>query len=209
MLKVKKLSKISSFSCIAILFILNISTNAFSESQGKKLYTAYNIWYETGKESSLWCINYKTGNIIPAGTEVMDVSLARPVSGRFQGGSKQAIAFTAVNDGKKFYVNFKAKFHPGKTIEDYMELMLTGKNFTQITKGLNEKEIKAIREGVIRVGMSKRAVYISYGPPPEHKTSSQKNNAWTYWMNRFKSKRINFDKNNRATATPQHDPNIL
>lgn len=206
MFTVKKLSKISSFSCIVILFILNISTDAFSESQGKKLYTAYNIWYETGKESSLWCINYKTGNIIPVGTEVMDVSLVKPVKGRFQGGSKQAILFTTVNDGKKFYVNFKTTYHPGKTIKDYMKSMFTENNFAKITKGLNKKEIKSIREGVIRVGMSKRAVHISYGPPPEHKTSSEDNNVWRYWMNRFKSKNINFDKHNRATAK---DPNIL
>jgi len=209
MFKTKKMTRISFFSCILMLFIMNVSTSALSESHSKKLYTAYNIWYETGKENSLWCINYKSGNIIPAGTEVTDVKLAKPVRGRFRGGSNQAISFTTKSDAKNFIVNFNVRYHPGKTTGDYLKLMFTEKNFTQIKKGLNKKEIKAIREGVIRVGMSKRAVFVSYGPPPEHKTSSQKNNVWTYWMNRFKSKKINFDKNNRAAATPQHDPSIL
>jgi hypothetical protein len=77
-------------------------------------------------------------------------------------------------------------------------MMFTGKNFKKLTKGLSKEEINAINKGVLVLGMSKPAVIVAYGYPPEHKTTSLKNNTWYYWTNRFRSKAINFDKNGRT-----------
>ncbi len=158
------------------------------------LFTAHNIWYEAGKEKALWCINYKKGIMIPAGTEVRHVRLTRAAMKK-PGPKPPAISFVTVRNGRQFYVNFKKRFHPGKTIHDYMNTMFTRKNFTEQTKGLKTNEIEAIRKGVIVLGMSKRAVVTSYGYPPEHRTASVHDNVWTYWMNRFRSKEFHFDTN--------------
>lgn len=173
---------------------------------GKKVYTAYNLWYEAGKETALWCINYKTGQIIPAGTEVKNVEYTRTVA---RGAQPIAISFVTVNDNKRYFVNINLRFHPGKTINDYAKLMFTDKNFDKLTDGLNQNEIDSIKKGSLITEMSKRAVLIAYGYPPEHKTSSLENDVWIYWINRFRSKKINFDENGRTIKPPPPPENAL
>ncbi len=46
-------------------------------------------------------------------------------------------------------------------------------------------------------GMSKRAVLICYGPPPEHYTPNQDANTWYYWMNRRDKITLSFNEDNR------------
>jgi len=156
-------------------------------SVGQKIYTAYNMWYEADKEDAMWAINYKTGTMIPAGTEVSGMEV-----------KKKKIFFITVDDRKKFVVNFNDKFHPGKKSEDYAGMMFLKKDFDQLTKGMSETEMNGINEGIIMVGMSKKAVIVAYGYPPEHKTPSLNDNIWTYWLNRMKSTVIYFDENGKT-----------
>ena len=172
------------------------------------LYTAYNIWYEVGKQNSLWCINYKKGEMIPAGTEVTDVRLVKAESGRFLGGSEIAISFTTVEDGEEYLVNFKPVFHPDLDIDDYMDKMFSEKDFAQLTEGMNEYEIEAIQKGKVKVKMSKAAILVSYGYPPEHRTPKLEKEMWLYWINRFQTKAIHFDEN-ELTHRPTADPDEL
>ena len=53
-------------------------------------------------------------------------------------------------------------------------------------------------EGVVVEGMSKRAVLISVGIPPQHKTPTLDGKRWMYWVNRFRDKTICFGDNDRA-----------
>ncbi len=210
-----KAIKVVFFMISAVMLISSCASSVPEEQaeiitqfEGQTVYTAYNIWYEPGKENTLWCINYKTGDIIPAGTAVKEVSLSRAVAGRKAGAEPLAVSFITVNDGQKYWVNINQKFHPGKTIHDYIDLMFTKKTFDELTSGFSEDEIEAIREGVVKTGMSKEAVLAAYGYPPEHKTPDPESNEWVYWINRFRSKAINFDDNGR-TYKPKKDPDVL
>ncbi len=184
------------FLYIVIACISVLGTCVAAGAEGARLYSAHNIWYENPQ--SLWCINYKKGSIIPAGTEVANVALSRAVRGRKAGAELLAISFTTVHDGQKYWVNITKKFHPGKTIHNYKDMMFTEKNIDQLTKGFSKDEIQAVKTGTLVLGMSKPAVIAAYGYPPEHRTPSTKNNTWYYWMNRFRSKAINFDDNGRT-----------
>lgn len=165
-------------------------------SAGGKVYTAYNMWYEADKEDAMWVINYKTGTMIPAGTEVSNIKV-----------EKSEISFTTVDDQKKYVVHLNAKFHPGKTTEDYAERMFTEKDFDQLTRGMSQTDIDGINEGLIMVGMSKKAVIVAYGYPPEHKTPDLSGNVWTYWLNRFSSTAINFDDKGKTIKPQQSESN--
>ncbi len=194
---------------ILIVMIMVSCASVRAETQVEQLYTAYNIWYEPGKEANLWCINYKTGMMIPAGTKVTNVALGRARKGKFSGGSPTSLSFITISDGKRYWVNINKKFHPGKSIDDYKAMMFTNKTFEELTNGLQKFEIEAIKKGVVVKRMSKEAVLISYGPPPEHRTPNYRDShSWIYWMNRFKSKEIYFDENNKA-AVRQKDPDEL
>jgi hypothetical protein len=171
---------------IAITIIALIGASGLTDSEANDkstLYTAYNMW----KSSQMKCINFKEDNdILPAGTEVRSVRII-----------KQTIVFTTVNDGKTYTVGFTQRWHPKKSPGDYEKMMFATKNFEELTEGLSETEIEAIKKGTLVNGMSKRAVFICYGPPPEHHTPKLNAKTWYYWKNRRDRFAIKFDADDR------------
>ena len=155
-------------------------------------YTAYNIW-----RLRTWlmrCINYKHGNdFIPAGTEVTDAGITEDANGNTR------ISFVTVGDERKYGIYFTRRWHPGHTIEDYKNYMFTTKTFEELTAGMSKREISAIQNGTIIDGMSKEAVLVAYGRPPEHRTPSLDRSIWYYWRNKLKSFKVCFDKEDRTT----------
>ena len=155
-------------------------------------YTAYNIWRL--RSWHMRCINYKYGNdFIPAGTKVSDVGITQVASGA------KRISFVTTHDKRKYGIYFTGRWHPGHTIEDCKNYMFTTKTFEELTAGMGDREINAIRNGIIVDGMSKEAVLVAYGRPPEHRTPDLERNIWYYWLNRFKSFGVCFDKEERTT----------
>jgi len=136
---------------------------------------------------------------------VKNVVLSRAVAGRKAGAELLALSFELAESGVKFWVNITKKFHPGKTIRDYADVMFTQNTFEQQTLGFSANEVDAIRNGILKVGMSKAAVVVAYGIPPENRTQSLDSDTWMYWMNRFRSKTIYFDPDGR-TKTPPTKP---
>lgn len=169
---------------IAFLFVSFLfATNVYADEQ---LYTAYNIWYE--KPTALWSINYKRGTIIPAGTKIKSVSVKR-----------NRVTFTTDDSAIKFVINFTGKYHPGIDINEFKDRVFTTKTLKELTRGFTKNELECVEGGVLKTGIRKKAVLVTYGYPPEHATISTDNNTWLYWMNRFKKKAIYFDSSGRTT----------
>ena len=160
-------------------------------------YTAYNIWYE--KVDSVWSTNYKAGMVIPAGTKVTNVKI----------GSQRnhpILAFTVPSlDNAEFVVHFNSRHHGNLAFSTFKNRMFTTKTFAELTRGFTAKEIEAIKSSqpLITKGMSKKAAVIAFGYPPEVATPSTNANAWKYWINRWKTIIVRFDKNGKATAEVQ------
>lgn len=172
---------------LLVISLLSIIIGCAGLPKPKQLYTACNIWIYP----RMHCINFKaSSNFIPAGTEI---TLVRGLSCR------RSICFKAAPTGDKIYnMQFNPHWHPGKTKNDYAKFFFTTKNFAELTQGLTSREIKAIKQGLLVEGMSKKAVLISYGMPPEHKTPFLTGNVWIYWINKIKRKKICFDENNET-----------
>lgn len=134
--------------------------------------------------------------MIPAGTQVIEPKIVK--SEDSFGDYVKVIRFKTVNNNKIFKIFFTKKYHPGKTIHDYLDYMFTTKNLEELTAGLSDNEISAIKSGAILDGMSKEAVLICYGPPPEHATHSLDSRIWTYWKNKKNIEKIAFNSNNRT-----------
>lgn len=159
-----------------------------------QLYTAYNIWVI--RHPNFKVINYKHMNdVLPAGTEVKNVIIDKADDDRWH-----FISFQTVQDNKKHTIYFVNPWHPGKTIQDYREYMFTTKNFEELTEGLTEEEIKSIKNAKVTKGMTKRAVLITYGYPPEHHTPTLDSNVWKYWQNRFITFDVCFDDKDLTTS---------
>ncbi len=86
--------------------------------------------------------------------------------------------------------------------------MVAQKPFAELTAGLSEKEIDAVKAGKLVVGMSKAAVIMARGYPPEHRTPSTEVNNWLYWENRFRKKAVNFDSEGRTTKRAVPDDEL-
>lgn len=158
---------------------------------GGPMYTTYNMWYEA--PNRIWAVNYKRGNILPAGTLVKDIGIFKE-----EYYPHQYITFRRVSDNQTFKVYFRRKFHPGKSIEDYRQLMFSKQSFQQQTAGMSEREISAITRGVLVTGMSKQAVQMSYGVPPQHRTPDLSANIWRYWTSRMVDKDVCFGLDGRT-----------
>jgi hypothetical protein len=163
----------------ASLFAILAFAAASAASAADRLYTAYNIWFES--PTKVYSTNYQKGNILPAGSEVKDVKR-----------SSEKLEFTDVNLGMRFTFEFVGKHHPGLTGEQWMDRFLTARDFAALSQGLTDSEIKAVRAGEVKAGMSRKAVLLAAGYPPEVATASTKLDVWKYWRHRFGSYLVRF-----------------
>jgi hypothetical protein len=188
--KIKERDMRIAITIVTLLALLAAAGLANSEADKEStLSTAYNIW----RASKMKCINFKQGvDIIPAGTEVRDVKIKK------QEPFLPFLVFTTVGDGRTYKIGFTQRWHPKKSIKDYGQMMFTTQNFESLTEGLSDIEIDAIKKGVLVNGMSKRAVLVCYGPPPEHYTPDQDAKTWYYWANRKDKIAIKFDRHHKT-----------
>lgn len=157
-----------------------------------QFYTAYNIWRM--RSHNMKCINYKFGNdILPAGTPVKDIG-----TGTDRQMQKPYIRFKTVHDNRSYRIFFTKNWHPGKSVKDYRNLMFTTQTFDELTADMTDQEIQAIKYGTVVNGMSKKAVLVTYGYPPEHRTGSIFSNNWVYWSNKFNTFRVCFDDDEKT-----------
>jgi hypothetical protein len=160
------------------------------------IFTAYNLWYEV--PDRMYCLNYTRGTMIPAGSEVTGLD-------SFQRAFKPnpALRFNLAGVRGYFDIYFAAKYHPGLDFTRFFNRLFVGQPFSELTRGLSLRELEAIRRGQIVKGMSKRAVLIALGYPPEHRTPQLESQTWIYWPSRFKKQRVLFNaqgKTMRLTA---------
>jgi hypothetical protein len=200
---------------LSVLVILGTAATVHAQEgkeQGRQ-YTAFNIWVLSKQQRhNQRFINYKVrgSRILPAGTPVFNIeALSSPAGGGFISSDDSNfpgphVAFET-SDGTRYEILFKGKWHPGKTLEDYKNYLITDRSFEQLTEGLSDQEIDAIKNGVVIAGMSKRAVLISYGYPPEHKTPSLDSNSWLYWLGKTTRKEICFDTEGKAARCGQFE----
>jgi hypothetical protein len=158
---------------------------AGNKSEGESLYTAYNIWYE--KPTIIWSTNYQKGTMLPAGTEVRIVKQ-----------SSKFLLFESVADQGRFKLTWVPKHHPGVSTSALLNRFLVAKNFEEMTAGFTAEEIESIKAGEIAVGMSKDAVLMAAGYPPETRTASTADNSWFYWHDRFRNFSVRFSDDGKV-----------
>jgi hypothetical protein len=185
--------------CLLLLCSVPQSSTAGAEEQ--KLYTAYNIWLQPGHNMEF--INFKNSRaFIPAGTEVKMLFLERRLADiSTSGAANPYIDFTRADNRRSHRIYFDSRYHPKKSIDDYLKMTFTPKPLEELTKGFTEDEMKAISRGEVIDGMSREAVLVSYGYPPEHRTKHRSQNVWTYWISKKEQKKIEFDPNGFTVNT--------
>ena len=169
------------------------------QTPSEPLYTAFNIWFE--QTERIWAANYQKGAFIPAGTPVLRYGLGRGIK-------YYVLGFDTGGDHPGHYEVFmNMKPFPGRTKEDLIERMFTSKPYKELTKGMSNLELKNIHAGTAEPGMSKAAVLVSFGYPPEIKTPVLERNYWFYWTSRVTKKELVFDSDGVLKSIKASDRN--
>lgn len=158
----------------------------------KSYYTAYNLWFESPEKIS--SVNYQKGSVIPAGTKITRVRTYM-----------DNIVFETESPDRVFKIFFIKKYHPGISIKQFRDRLFVDESFDELTRNFKPEEIAQIKKCEIAEGMSKEAVTVLYGYPPEHKTFSPTSNRWIYWRSTFKKRLVSFDENNRSFEFKDED----
>ncbi len=165
---------------LGITLMAAAAAAAAAKGEEEPLYTAYNIWYE--RPDRIWSTGYEKGALLPAGTEV-----------RILKRRGKELVFEGSESHTKLTLRWVRKHHPGVSWETFVNRFLTTKRFEDLTAGFTPEEIEAIRLGEIRLGMSKQAVLVSRGFPPEIRTHGIQANVWIYWRDRFRNYKVEFE----------------
>ena len=179
------------------LLLIGTSINlTYAGEQAEILYTAYNIWKHDNYKY-MFCVNFKSApEFIPAGTPVYKARVH--VNDSDPSWIRKNIKFRLVATDEEITIRFRKRWHPGIKVEEYFKMMFTEKKFEELTADFSLEEIDAIKQGIVNKGMRKKAVIVSYGYPPEHKTPSLDHDDWVYWMTTMRKKTICFDSNGKT-----------
>lgn len=166
---------------IPAVLILTFSSLYADDIYSKKYYTRTNIWYENPND--ILSTNYHRGTILPFGTIVSIYNIKNRKIQFIPVGSGQI--FTLINDAKTSTITTEELFNRYFTTESVG--IGTG-DYSQVT----ETDRENIKNGVIAIGMSKKAVLMAYGYPPTHKTPLLTGDIWYYWYARFHKVNVYF-----------------
>ena len=149
-----------------------------------KMYTQTNMHYNVARSAYIIdTTNYQVGTLIPVNSEVImqDVN------------AKQ---LTFLYKGQKITLRNIAKYS-GLNISDVTSKYFSTKK-VDLSK-FSKAEQKAIGSASLVKGMSKDAVLLSLGTPPQHRTPDLKVDTWTYWRNRWTTFIVSF-KNGKVIS---------
>jgi len=148
---------------------------------GNRVYLKVNVWYE--RPLRIPSTNYHKGAMLKVG----DKFTITAVNGK-------RVKFTGKN-GVEYAILYNRK-HTLVSMDKFVERMFS-KNSVMATGGafgkFSKMEQKNIKKGKVVKGMSKDAVVMAYGYPPEHRTATREGDVWRYWRNRFISKMATFE----------------
>jgi len=151
---------------------------------GIQLYTACNLWYEHPQR--MWSTGYRKGAIIPAGSAVQKLTKSKKWM-------KYYVLFVNPATRIQHGILWAHGHHPGVALEDYVRRTFSDKTFDQLVEGFTPDEVAAIQRGAVQPGMSKKAVLVSWGYPPEIGTPTLAQSQWKYWIHRFATSMVNFE----------------
>lgn len=152
-----------------------VSPAATSPIVGQTYFTRYTFHEERNSHSTT---NYARGAIVPINTQVQLLSMA---------GSK--LTLRRLDTGEEIKVDNEEKYTK-KPISQIAALMLS--NEPTPLDVFPPEVAAAIRNGEMRLGMTKDVLIMARGYPPAHETPSVESDRWVYWSSRFVKQTVVF-----------------
>ncbi len=145
-----------------------------------EVYTLVNL-HPDENNRRLYSVNYLQAGLVPLCTRVSieSVDSRRMIFRLADGGREYTYLFhgTLREPIPKHFDRFFGKTCDKKKIE-----------------GMRKVDKEGILQGRVFPGMTKEAVILAIGYPPEHATPSLEANAWRYWKSRFDTILVHFEE---------------
>ena len=162
----------------AVVFISGCETpktitvsEVMQQPRGTKFYLAHNIW--TNGRHKISSINYQQGSVLPFGTELKILNI-----------TPHAINFQVAPAGPKYTIKYYEKYAMAP-IREYLKTLITTSTRDELLKDTNPDFLNSMLSGEVLPKMSRKEVILTYGPPSPHRTPSQLNPTWVYWVRRW------------------------
>lgn len=155
-----------------------------SNWEDKTFYLGHNVWFE--QPIKIPTTNYHKGMILKVGSQATITRV-----------TDRTADFSV--EGATYRLVYVRNHHANVSIADVIKRTFLSENPLKSSKyrSFSKSEKANIKDGTIEKGMSKDAVIMAYGYPPDHRTPSINNNIWTYWMHRFKTTVLRFDRSGK------------
>jgi hypothetical protein len=144
-----------------------------------EVYTQVNL-HPDEKRQRLYSVNYQQPGLLPLCTRVTIESVT---SGE--------MVFAVVDGGRKYtYIFHNSLQDPiAKHLDRYFGVTCNRARVDALSK----IDRDGVLAGQVRIGMSKDAVILAIGYPPEHMTPRLDAGPWRYWKNRFNTFLVHFE----------------
>jgi hypothetical protein len=176
MQKLTKLLAVLFFTTVSVIADEPKTQNELKNAKsGDIFYTRINLFYEYGKHNTT---NYLRGKFLPVNTPVTLI--------KHFGNS----IYIRLPSNEKIYL-YNIPEYSGENLNGIFKRTLSTSE-TDLSE-FTQEEQNAIKTGEVRIGMSKKAVLVSIGYPPKHKTISLESNSWLYWRHRYDTFAVEFE----------------
>jgi len=136
-----------------------------------ELYTLVNLHVDP-KGNRIFSTNYQSAILLPLCTRVQVIEQ-----------SDKVMRFRAVEQGVE-YTYLRTK-HLRASFADHLARVFGGECVSARVAAMNQVDRDGITAGRAAPGMSKDAVVLAMGYPPDHANPSLDSDLWTYWRNKF------------------------
>jgi hypothetical protein len=142
------------------------------------VYTLVNL-HPDEQRRRLYSVNYLQPGLIPMCTPV-----------KIESADDREMTFRVVSTNRQYeYIVHKSLVDP---FPKHLDKYFGTKCDANKAASMSTVDAQGIRSGTVSMGMTKPAVVLALGYPPEHATPSLESNTWTYWKNRFGTKQVMF-----------------
>jgi hypothetical protein len=160
--------------------------------EGHSYFLGYNLHADLlyNKVSS---VNYQlNGALLPWGTEVRILRVQR-----------NSLLFEDRNRGKRYRYEFHRKTRQSVPLVEHLERVFleSADQLRQQVAAMSEIDKDGIYEGRVKPGMSREAVLIAIGYPPEfaNRQALMSDRDWSYWISRYSKMVVSFGRDGRVS----------
>ncbi len=176
-----------------------VESEELQAMQGKTWYLGCNLFPDVEKNNALSSVNYHLpGGMLKWGTAMKIAEL-----------DGHHVIFQDLATGVEYPYAFHGRTLEVTTPEEHLGRFLLAdvEPLKREISAMSEIDRKGIQEGVVHPGMTKRAVLIAIGYPPEFVTPDPMTaNEWNYWYDRFREFVVAFGNDGRVLTVTGYYP---